>query len=87
MNEPVVISFTIGNQEGRDTDYRYVINESAAGVAQKIGGSSSPVGDGKSWTVSTAIRPSCIASPCKIQVSLLGHPETIDFLVTLKTGK
>lgn len=87
FNQPVAFSFTIGNREGQDTNYRYVINESAAGLTQKLAGSNSVVRDGKTWTVSTAIRPSCITSPCEIEVSLPGHPETIDFLLTLKTGQ
>jgi hypothetical protein len=87
INEPVTFSFTVGNQEGRDTDYRYVISESAAGLTQKLKGASSVVPSGKTWTVSTVITPSCIVSPCKIEVSLPGHPETIDFLVTLNTGQ
>jgi len=86
LNRPLPISFTIGNDEGRATYYRYILTQSADGISEKLGGSSRLVAKGKSWTVSTVIRPSCAGSPCKIEVSLPGHPETIDFLVTLTTG-
>lgn len=85
-SEPMAVSFTIGNQEGHAIKYRYLLSDSAAGVSESLGGSSKIVPAGKTWTVSTVIRPSCLASPCKIKVSLPGHPETIDFIVTLKAG-
>jgi hypothetical protein len=87
LDEPLPISFTIGNDEGRDTNYSYVLTQTADGVSERLGSSSKFVGNGQAWTVSTVIRPSCIGTPCEIEVSLPGHPETIDFLVALKTGK
>jgi hypothetical protein len=83
-NQPVAISFAINNQEGQAVSYRYVLSESAGGVSQTLGGSSRTVAAGATWSVSTVVRPDCGSSPCRVEVSLPGHPETIDFLVTLR---
>jgi hypothetical protein len=85
-NQPITVSFTVSNQEGKATRYRYVLTESAAGQAQTLGQSSKTVAAGSQWNVSTVVRPTCAASPCQVEVSLPGHPETIDFLVYLQPG-
>lgn len=82
--EPVKVSFVINNHEGRTEHYRYLITQAAAGVSSTLGTSAQTVAAGRAWTVSTVIRPSCLVSPCLIRVSLPGHPETIDFLASVK---
>jgi hypothetical protein len=84
---PLSVSFTIGNDEGRSVNYRYVLSVSGGQHSRVLKESARMVGAGQTWTVSTVIRPACDASRCRIEVSLPGHPETIDFLVTLKPGK
>ena len=83
-NEPIPVSFVITNQQGHDETYRYVIRQSSAGLSTTLGSATKNVHAGHSWTVSTVIRPTCLISPCRIQVSLPGHPEIIDFLAAVK---
>jgi hypothetical protein len=95
-NEPVGISFTVANHEGHAARYRYVVSvgsvfsagSSGTGSVRTriLGSSGRTVPDGATWTVSTAVRPACGSSPCRLEVSLPGYPETIDFLVTLRTA-
>jgi hypothetical protein len=82
--KPITVSFTVGNQEGQVEDYRYVLNATGGGSSRILSGSMRTVAAGTKWTVSTMVRPACRASRCRIEVSLPGHPETIDFLVALK---
>jgi hypothetical protein len=84
---PINVSFTIGNDEGHAVNYRYVLSVSGGQKNRVLKESARLVGAGQTWTVSTVIRPACGASRCRIEVSLPGHPETIDFLVTLKPRK
>ncbi len=86
INQPVTVSFAIGNREGNAVNYRYVLTQSPSSSSKVsvLGQSARTVARGSTWTVSTTIRPSCQASPCRIQVSLPGHPEKIDFLVSLR---
>lgn len=84
--KPIPVSFTVDDQEGRSELYRYVLTESAGRFSKKIGESWRIVPSGGTWTVTTVVRPNCRLSPCRIEVSLPGHPETIDFLVTLRAG-
>ena len=81
---PVKVSFVIQNEEGRTERYRYLIIQTSAGESATLGQSAQSITAGRSWTVSTVIRPSCLISPCRIRVSLPGHPETIDFLASVK---
>ena len=81
--QPIPVSFTIGNHQGHPVDYRYVLRASSGGRSQVIGASARTVAAGAAWIVSTAVRPACPSSPCRIEVSLPGHRETIDFLVRL----
>jgi hypothetical protein len=82
--QPIDISFTINNQEGDAESYRYVVIQTSAGLSSTLRKSAKTVAPGRSWTVSTVIRPTCLFSPCRIEVSLPGHPETIDFLAAVK---
>jgi len=80
---PLSFSFSVGNHEGRAVTYRYLISEGPAGKGQTVGQSTKIVAAGATWTVSTTVPATCTGSPCRVQVSLPGHPEMIDFLVTL----
>lgn len=80
-------SFTVGNHEGRSVTYRYLISEGSSGKGHAVGQSKKTVAPGASWTVSTAVPATCGGSPCRVQVSLPGHPEMIDFLVTLTASQ
>jgi hypothetical protein len=84
--KPIPVSFTVGDQEGQSELYRYVLTESAGSFSKKISESRRMVPSGGTWTVTTVVRPTCRLSPCRIEVSLPGHPEAIDFLVTLRAG-
>jgi hypothetical protein len=89
-NAPLSISFDIANHEGRAVRYRYVVSETSAGEAgtyQALGESARTVASGGTWSVSTSIRLSCTRSPCRVEVALPGHPETIDFLLTVTARK
>jgi hypothetical protein len=83
IGEPITVSFTVGNEEGRAADYRYVISAAGGRSSRVLGESARTVADGATWTVTTAVRPACGAARCRIEVSLPGHPETIDFLVAV----
>jgi hypothetical protein len=83
-DKPITVSFTIGNHEGHGVDYRYVLSATGARKSRILGESTRTVAAGATWTVSVAVRPACSTSPCRIGVSLPGHPETIDFLVALR---
>jgi hypothetical protein len=83
INHPMTVSFGISNREGRTMNYRYVLTQSPSKTASVLRQSTETVAAGATWNVSATIRPSCQTSPCRIQVSLPGHPEIIDFLVRL----
>jgi hypothetical protein len=84
-NKPIAVSFTVGNHEGRVVDYQYVISAGGIGGSSHIVGKSTrSIAAGAVWTVSTMVRPTCGTSPCRIEISLPGHPEKIDFLIALK---
>jgi hypothetical protein len=83
-DQRIPVFFTVGNQEGRTTTYRYILREiDPLGNARTLSSAVSKVPAGATWTVDTSVRPTCGLSPCEIQVALPGHPETLDFLVTL----
>jgi hypothetical protein len=83
---PLAFSFSIGNHEGRAVVYRYLISEGPVGKGDSVGQSMKVVAPGATWTVSTTVRATCTTPRCRVQVSLPGHPEIIDFLITM-TGK
>lgn len=83
IGAPVRFSFSVGNHEGRAVSYRYVISEAPAAKGHSVEQATKVVPRGTTWTVSLAVPLKCSSSPCRVQVSLPGHPETIDFLVTL----
>jgi hypothetical protein len=86
---PLSVSFSVANHEGRAVRYRYVLTEKAgsgSGTVTTLKQSARLVPDGATWTVSTSVRPTCASSTCRVEVSLPGHPETIDFLLNLTFG-
>jgi hypothetical protein len=80
---PVLFTFSVGNHEGRAVTYRYLITEGPSGRAQTVAQSARVVAPGATWKVSTSVRAVCASSPCRVEVSLRGFPETIDFLLTV----
>lgn len=84
IDEPIIVSFMVGNHEGRAVDYRYVLSASGDGRSRILGKAERTVAAGATWLVSVTVRPRCGSSRCRIEVSLPGHPEEIDFLVTIK---
>jgi hypothetical protein len=86
---PLSVSFSVANHEGRAVRYRYVLTETAGGGSGRpttLKQSAKLVPAGSTWTVSTSVRPTCASSTCRVEVSLPGHPETIDFLLDLTFG-
>lgn len=84
VGAPMPISFAIENDEGRVVNYRYVLSITDGGHSHVLKESVRTVGDGKTWNVSTVVRPACNTLHCRIEVSLPRYPEVIDFLVTFK---
>jgi hypothetical protein len=84
IRAPMPVSFTVENDEGRSVNYRYVLRESGGGYSHVLKESARIVDAGGTWSVSAIIRPACNALHCRIEVSLPGYPEVIDFIVTLK---
>jgi hypothetical protein len=83
-DQTLAVSFSIANHEGRAVRYRYVLSEQAIGPPQTLAQATKIVKAEATWTVRTSISLTCAASPCRVQVSLPGHPETIDFLLIMK---
>jgi hypothetical protein len=87
IKRPITVSFTVGNREGRALDYRYVLSASSGKTSRILRQSARTVAAGATWRVSAVVRPACQTSPCRIEISLPGHPETIDFLVSLASPR
>jgi hypothetical protein len=87
VNEPIRISFSVVNHEGRKIDYRYVVSSNAGTDSHVLRVATMTIAAGGAWTVSTTIRPKCGAPRCRVEVSLPGHPVTIDFLIDLKAAE
>jgi hypothetical protein len=82
--KPIAVSFTVSNQEGHSVHYRYVLTQSDSAASKILQSSARTVSSGANWNVHTTIKPTCATSPCQIKIALPGHPETIDFLLTVK---
>lgn len=78
----VGLTFTVQNHEGRPEAYTYLVTVYGRRGARTLGRSTRTVPPGGSWTVSALVRPACGSSPCRVRVSLPGHPEAIDVLLT-----
>jgi hypothetical protein len=85
-DQPIAVSFTVGNQEGHRAHYRYVLAQSDSGLRHVLNSSTETVASGKSWLIRAEIRPTCATSPCQIEVTLPGYPPTIDFWLTVEGG-
>lgn len=81
--QPITLAFAVSNHEGNVVSYHYVVTQQAIGKAQTLTEASRTVSPNTTWSVSTRVIPSCSSSPCRLTVSLSGHPETIDLLLTL----
>jgi hypothetical protein len=80
----VHLSFTVENHEGQRVRYLYVLtstNVAAADSQTILYRATLTLPDGGRRTVSITARPMCTSSYCRLQVSLPGHPETIDVLL------
>jgi hypothetical protein len=79
--------FTVTNQEGRAVRYTYIIRQTDQVTTETLSQAGQTVQAGASWLVDTKVRPSCGISPCRVEVVLPGHAETIDFLIDLGAPK
>jgi hypothetical protein len=87
VSQTVRFSFTIVNDEGHPVDYRYVVgNVVGTGDPTEREVSTTRISARGARSISVSLRPACAASPCRIQVSLAGYPETIAFLVAPPTA-
>src|SRR5580692_1769844 len=80
----VTLTFAVANHEGRAMTYRYVVSSASGGRTRHLAGAQVMVASGATWSVTIKVRPRCAASPCRVTVSLPGHPEVIDFLATVR---
>jgi hypothetical protein len=80
---PMTLLFSVGNHEGKVVTYRYVVSQESGGESKALAEASRAVSANTTWSVSTQVIPSCASSPCRLTVSLPGHPEVIDLLVTI----
>jgi hypothetical protein len=83
---PMLISFTVANHEGRRVKYTYVVTATAGRRTQILQQAVRAVAAGATWKASVTVRPRCQASPCRITVSLPGHPAVIDFLAVVQAS-
>jgi hypothetical protein len=81
-NRPITFAFSVGNQEGRPVRYRYILSVTRHGSSYVLGESTKTVAQGATWIVSAKVNPACDGSPCRIEISLPGHSERIDFLLS-----
>ena len=82
----VHLTLTVANHEGRRTDYAVVVssaNADGAGTVTALLRTTVPVRSGGQRTTSVSVRPACKTSACELQVSLPGHPETIDVVLAM----
>jgi hypothetical protein len=88
---PVHLSFTVANHEGRRVAYPYVVsstpNPPDGRVPKVLHRASLTVPDGGQRTASVTVKPRCPSASCRLQVSLPGHPETIDALLNVHHPK
>jgi hypothetical protein len=83
--QPIAFTFTIDNEQGRPISYRYVVTQTAGDASETFGEAAKLVQPGAKWTVSKTVRLTCATGlSCRVTVHLPGHPEMIDFLVTIE---
>ncbi len=84
-NRPVTFTFSVDNQEGRPVHYQYVLSVARRDGFYILRESAKTVAAGATWTVTATVRLACGGSQCRIEISLPGHPEKIDFLLRPST--
>jgi hypothetical protein len=83
----VRLTLTVADHEGRRLNYPLVVSSENLGDARSmtvLRRSTLSVPSGGQRTTSIAVQPACTASTCELQVSLPGHPETIDALLDMR---
>lgn len=83
----VTLTFSVANHEGRAMTYRYVVSSASGQRTRHLAKAQAMVAGGGSWSVTIKVRPLCAASPCRVTVSLPGHPEVIDFLAAVRSRR
>jgi hypothetical protein len=78
VSQTIRFSFTIVNHEGRSVDYRYIVGTDDP-TEREVSTTSISANRGRS--ISVSVRPACAVSPCRVEISLAGYPESIDFLL------
>jgi hypothetical protein len=78
------LTFTVANHEGRRMSYPYVLSSTNPGgtpAVRVLDRAAITVAAGKQQTTSVTVRPVCAHTTCEVEVSLLGHPETLNVLL------
>jgi hypothetical protein len=75
--------FTIRNEEGHALNYHYILRETDILGSRTLSTGGQTITAGATWYVDTKVRPTCSVSPCRVEVLLPGHAETIDFFLTV----
>ena len=84
------VTFTVANHEGHNEAYPLVLSSvNLSGVPDKtvLARSTLAVHSGAKRSKTVTVRPACRASSCKVTVSLLGHPESIDVILNVHRAK
>jgi hypothetical protein len=76
----IPISFAITNDEGKQVSYQYVVASGSGTKLEPLSSATRVVAMGASWDVDITVVPKCADSACRIQVSLPGQGESIDFI-------
>lgn len=84
--KPINISFIITNNEGKSVSYQYVVASGSDTKLQSLSSSRKTVASGATWNVAATVLPKCAANPCRVQVSLPGQDEAIDFEFQYKSA-
>jgi hypothetical protein len=79
----VKVSFVVTNNEGKPMQYQYVVASGGGAKLETLTSSSNTVAAGATWNVNTTVVPKCAATAtvCRVQVSLPGQGESIDFML------
>jgi hypothetical protein len=86
------VSFLITNNEGKPIRYQYVVASGSVGASgsdaklKSLTSSVMTVAAGATGTVSTIVVPECATNVCRLQVSLPGQGESIDFTLEEKSA-
>jgi hypothetical protein len=86
------VSFAITNDEEKPMRYQYVVASGSAVASgsdaklKSLTSSIKTVAPGATWTVNTTVVPKCGVNACRLQVSLPGQGESIDFTLEEKSA-